>query len=157
MVPQVIVTLYHKGCFHIRSEKRTKLFLGPSSWTWFMINLGSFMRSYLILWVTISTPSSNLGHMPMVLLALQVPNLQIRLRNKWASYNLNSLCQDQLQLRPFLPSRQMYFPCNRWTRKVTSNLEGIKRKEKIIVRVRIEMKMVIIMIRTQTMLGGQAT
>ena len=132
---------------HLEFKMRNKLSLGNKSWILYMLNPDFCMRLFQMLQDPILTPRSSLGHIPMVLLTLQVPNLHTWLRNKWASYQLTSLHRDKLRLRLNLPNRWVYFSCNHRTRKATSILEGIRKKEKIIVKVGTRTKMLIIMTR----------
>ena len=119
-----------------------------------MLNPVCYMRSFPMLRVLVSTPKLNLDNMPMTLLVVRVVNLRIRLRNKLFSCQSTNLLQDKPRLRLNPPKRRVCFRCNCWTRRVTSNLEGIKRRVRTIRRVGIGVKMLILMTRMPIMLGG---
>ena len=104
--------------------------------------------------IPVSIPRSNLDHMPMALWVVQVQNLQIRLQYKLANCRSTNLLRDKLRLHLNSPKRQLYFQCNRQTRRVTSSPDRIEKRVKIIVMVGIRMIMLIVMTRTVEMLGG---
>ena len=120
-----------------------------------MLSLVCYMRLYPALLILVSIPRSNLDHMPMALWVVQVRNLQVRLWNKFLSCRSTNLPRDKLRLHLNLPKRWMYILCNRQTRRVTSNLDGIEKRVKTIIRrVGIKMRMPTIMTRIIKMLGG---
>ena len=102
------------------------------------------MRSFPMLRVRVSTPKLNLDHMLMALLvAKQVRQLSIN-----QSDSGQAMASSQPTQTPNVLSVQSS------DQKVTSNLEGIRKMEKIIVRVGIRTKMLIIMTITLVILGG---
>ena len=112
-------------------------------------------RLFPMLLVLVLIPRSNLDHMPMALWVVQVRNLQVQLQNKLVNCHSTSLLQDKLWLRLKPPKRWVYFLCNRRTRRVTSNLDRIEKRVRIIIeRVGIGMRMLPIMTRTVRMLVG---
>ena len=104
--------------------------------------------------VLVSTPKLNLDHMLMALLVLWVLNLWIWLQNKLVNCQSTNLLRDKLRLCLNPPKWRVYSLCNRWTRRVTSNPDGIEKRVKIIERVGIRMRMWTIMTRMVEMLGG---
>ena len=129
--------------------------LGHKNWTWSMLSLICCMRLFPMLHIPVSTPKSNLDHMPMALWVVQVRNLQIRVQNKLVNCQSTNLLQDKLQLYLNPPKWWMYFLCNRQTRRVTSSPDGIEKRVRIIIkRVGIRMRLLPIMTRMVRMLVG---
>ena len=77
-----------------------------------------------------------------------------RLQNKLVNCHSTNLLRENPWLRLNPPKRRVCFQYNRQTRRVTSSLDRIKRRVRIIVRVGIGMRMLIIMTRMPVMLGG---
>ena len=141
---------------HPESKMRNKQSLGHKSWIWSTLNPDFCMRLYLTLHDLVSIPRSSLDHMLMALWDLQVPNLWIRLWNKWVNFLLVNPHRDKPRLHLNPPKWWVYFLCNCWTKRETNSPERIRKRVKIIIRVGTRMKMPILMTRMPAMLGGQA-
>ena len=119
-----------------------------------MLSLVCCMRLFPTLHVPVSTPKSNLDHMPMALLVVQVPNLWIRLQNKLVNCQSTNLLWDKPCLRLNPPKWRLCFQYNHQSRRVTSSPDRIEKRVRIIIRVEIRMRMLIVMTRKAEILGG---